>query len=77
MIELPIGKFPFEYLRRERVVPWFLNANDRDHPARAVDSTQVKTADRGLGVHRLVTPFSLFRVSRFFGQRQVLLKQCQ
>ena len=28
--------------------------NDRDHPARAVDSTQVKLADRGLGVHRLV-----------------------
>jgi hypothetical protein len=28
--------------------------NDRDHPARAVDLTQVKTADRGLGVHRLV-----------------------
>jgi hypothetical protein len=31
--------------------------NDRDHPARAVDSTQVKTADRGLGVHRLVIAF--------------------
>jgi|688.fasta_scaffold705226_1 hypothetical protein len=30
--------------------------NDRDHPARAVDSTQVKTTDRGLGVHRLVIP---------------------
>ncbi len=28
--------------------------NDGDHPARAVDSTQVKTADRGLGVHRMV-----------------------
>jgi hypothetical protein len=28
--------------------------NGGDHPARAVDSTQVKTADRGLGVHRLV-----------------------
>jgi hypothetical protein len=25
-----------------------------DHPARAFDSAQVKTADRGLGVHRLV-----------------------
>jgi hypothetical protein len=31
-------------------------ANDRDHPARAVDSTQVKMADRGLGVHGLVRP---------------------
>ncbi len=30
--------------------------NGGDHPARAVDSTQVKTADRGLGVHRLGTP---------------------
>ena len=28
--------------------------NDRDHPARAVDSTQVRTVDRGLGVHRFV-----------------------
>ncbi len=27
------------------------SANGGDHPARAVDSTQVKTADRGLGVH--------------------------
>jgi|GEM_PF-6359670 len=24
-----------------------------DHPARVVDLTQVKTADRGLGVHRV------------------------
>ena len=31
-----------------------LATNDRHHRARAVDSTQVKTADRGLGVHRLV-----------------------
>jgi hypothetical protein len=30
------------------------SGNGGDHPARAVDSTQVKTADRGLGVHRLV-----------------------
>jgi hypothetical protein len=28
--------------------------NGGDHPARAVDSTQIKTADRGLGVHRFV-----------------------
>ena len=28
--------------------------NDGDHPARAVASSQVRTADRGLGVHRFV-----------------------
>ena len=34
----------------------FVPDNVCDHPARAVDSTQVKTADRGLGVHRMGTP---------------------
>lgn len=32
--------------------------NESDHPARAVDSTQVKTANRGLGVHRVVLAIS-------------------
>ena len=35
--------------------------NDRHHPDRAVDSTQVKTADRGLGVHAIVTSLVFFR----------------
>ena len=36
--------------------------NGGDHPARAVDSTQVRTVDRGLGVHRFV------QVSRYRGR---------
>jgi hypothetical protein len=40
------------------VVRLALRDNDCDHPARAVDSTQVIRADRGLGVHRVVLAIS-------------------
>jgi hypothetical protein len=35
-----------------------LRTNAGDQRARAIDSTQVKTADRGLRLHRIVLTFS-------------------
>lgn len=47
---------PNKPTRRERseAKKTAIKFNAGDNPARAVDSTQVKTADRGLGVYRLV-----------------------
>jgi len=50
-----------------KVVAKNYSANGGDHPARAVDSTQVKTADRGLGVHRLVIPSFEVVIPRYPG----------
>jgi hypothetical protein len=58
-------------LRRSEVIP--SRRNDCYHPARAVDSTQVKTADRGLGVHRLVRRRS-YSVSPLNESRFLMIK---
>lgn len=42
--------------------------NGRDNRARAVDSTQVKTAVRGLRVHRFVRPIMYLSRSSIDGQ---------
>ena len=51
-----------------------MSAKDGVHPARASDSTQVKTADRVLYVHAIVTRFSISdRIG--LGLRNIIIAQ--
>ena len=51
-----ISGHDYDWCSSRLLSPSIANQKDGDHPDRGDDSTQVQTADRGLGVHRFVRP---------------------
>lgn len=54
VIMIPAKKIPIKASEISLSMISALQTNDSIHPARAIDSTQVKTADRGIRVHWIV-----------------------